>query len=99
MANRARDIESEIGRVELFRGLDSDLLTRIRSEAREKAVGHGGAFFREGEKAEAFFVLTAGRVKLTQLTSEGHQVVLRIVGAGDAFGGAGVFGDEVYPIG
>ena len=38
-------------------------------------------------------------MKLTQLTPEGHQVVLRIIGAGDAFGGAGAFGDETYPVG
>jgi CRP-like cAMP-binding protein len=43
-------------------------------------------------------VLASGRVKLTQLTPEGHQVVLRIIGAGDAFGGAGAFGDLIYPV-
>ena len=56
-------------------------------------------FSYEGDDAEAFFVLTSGRVKLTQLTPEGHQVVLRIIGAGNAFGGAGVFGDLTYPVG
>ena len=37
----------------------------------------------------------SGRLKLTQLTPEGHQVVLRIIGAGEAFGGAGAFGDQL----
>jgi len=43
-------------------------------------------------------VLTAGRVKLTQLTPDGHQVVLRLIGPGDAFGGVGAFGDPIYPV-
>jgi CRP-like cAMP-binding protein len=88
-----------LGNVALFRGLDACALARIKGEAHEQAVEAGGAFFREGEKADAFFVLARGRVKLTQLTPEGHQVVLRIIGAGDAFGGAGAFGDATYPIG
>ena len=48
--------------------------------------------------AERFFVLTSGRVKLTQLTPEGHQVVLGHIGPGDAFGGVGAFGDPIYPV-
>jgi CRP-like cAMP-binding protein len=89
----------DLGRVALFRGLDAGVLARVAREGRETAVGTGESFFREGEKAEAFFVLIRGRVKLTQLTPEGHQVTLRILGAGDAFGGAGAFGSQTYPIG
>ena len=93
----------EIGRqlhnVPLFQGLTADVLARIRDQAHSKGIGTGELFFNEGDDAEAFFVLTSGRVKLTQLTPEGHQVVLRIIGAGDAFGGAGTFGDLTYPVG
>ena len=88
----------QLGRVPLFQGLAADALARIRGQAHSKAIGPGELFFNEGDHAEAFFVLTSGRVKLTQLTPEGHQVVLRIIGAGDAFGGAGAFGDLTYPI-
>ncbi|MBZ5560564.1 MAG: Crp/Fnr family transcriptional regulator [Acidobacteriia bacterium] len=93
------DETRQLGQVPLFHGLAADVLARIRAQAHSKAIGAGVAFFSEGEDAEAFFVLISGRVKLTQLTPEGHQVVLRIVGAGEAFGGAGAFGDLTYPIG
>ena len=83
----------------LFQGLAADVLARIRDQAHSKAVGMGELFFNEGDDAQAFFVLTSGRVKLTQLAPEGHQVVLRIIGAGDAFGGAGAFGNLTYPVG
>ena len=84
--------------VPLFEGLSGDALARIVAEAHFKEAEPGGFFFREGDPADAFFVLSTGRVKLTQLTSEGHQVVLRVIVAGEAFGGVGAFGDPAYPI-
>jgi len=71
---------------------------RIVGLAHAKAVEAGELFFSEGDQAEAFFVLTTGRVKLTQLTPEGHQVVLQLIGPGDAFGGVGAFGEPTYPV-
>jgi CRP-like cAMP-binding protein len=93
------EIARQLDNVPLFHGLAADALARIRDQAHSKAIGTGEFFFNEGDDAEAFFVLTSGRVKLTQLTPEGHQVVLRIIGASDAFGGAGAFGDLTYPVG
>jgi CRP-like cAMP-binding protein len=93
-----RDLARRFDHVRLFQGLAADVLTRIRAQAHTKSLGAGELFFSEGDPAEAFFVLTSGRVKLTQLTPEGHQIVLRIIGPGDAFGGAGAFGDLTYPI-
>ena len=95
----AADAARQLGQVPLFQGLAADALARIRAQAHATAIGAGEWFFNEGDQADAFFVLTSGRAKLTQLTPEGHQVVLRIVGPGDAFGGAGAFGDSTYPIG
>ena len=93
------EIARQLNNVPLFQHLAADVLARVREQAHVKAVETGELFFNEGDDAEAFFVLTRGRVKLTQLTPEGHQVVLRIIGAGDAFGGAGAFGDLTYPVG
>jgi CRP-like cAMP-binding protein len=84
--------------VALFAKLDSAALHEVRAAARTKAVAAGSTFFREGEPALGFFVLDAGSVKLTQLTPEGHQVVLRLIGPGDAFGGVAAFGGAAYPV-
>jgi CRP-like cAMP-binding protein len=99
MANReAPATARQLAHVALFQGLAEDTLARIAGLAHAKSLEPGQSFFTEGEPAEAFFVLTSGRVKLTQLTPEGHQVVLRLIGPGDAFGGVGAFGDPTYPI-
>lgn len=84
--------------IPLFAALDAAALAEVRAAAQMKRVGAGATFFREGDPASSFFVLDSGSVKLTQLTPEGHQVVLRLVGPGDAFGGVAAFGGGTYPI-
>jgi CRP/FNR family transcriptional regulator, nitrogen oxide reductase regulator len=92
------DVTRRVAQVPLFRGVAPDVLARIVGLAQSRPVAASAFFFNEGEPAEEFFVLTAGRVKLTQLTPEGHQTVLHVLGPGDAFGGAGAFGDASYPV-
>jgi CRP/FNR family transcriptional regulator, nitrogen oxide reductase regulator len=92
------DPAGQLSKVALFQGVAPDVLARILSSAHSKRLEPGELFFAEGDDAGEFFVLTAGRVKLTQLTPEGHQVVLRVVGPGEAFGGVGAFGDPIYPV-
>lgn len=88
-----------LSRAPLFQGLSLEVLARIFRLAHTKQVEAGGFFFNEGDDAEHFFVLTSGRVKLTQITPEGQQVLIRLIGQGDAFGGVGAFGDPTYPVG
>lgn len=84
--------------IALFSALDASTLADIHAAARVRRAEPGTVFFREGDPAETFFVLDSGSVKLTQLTPEGHQVVLRMIGPGDAFGGVAAFGGATYPI-
>jgi CRP/FNR family transcriptional regulator, nitrogen oxide reductase regulator len=84
--------------IPLFTALDAAALDEVKAAAQMKRVGAGATFFREGDPASSFFVLDSGSVKLTQLTPEGHQVVMRLVGPGDAFGGVAAFGGGTYPI-
>ncbi|MGE3177712.1 MAG: Crp/Fnr family transcriptional regulator [Vicinamibacterales bacterium] len=100
MATRdeAAELTRRLAALPLFRGVPPDGLRRIQGLARPHKVRARQCFFNEGDAAKTFFVLTSGRVKLTQVTPEGHQVVLRIIGEGEAFGGAGAFGDLTYPV-
>lgn len=95
---RIADTSQRLAQVPLFRGMGKEALARAIGLARSRSVKAAAFFFREGDSADAFFVLTSGRVKVTQLTPEGHQVVLRLVGPGDPFGGVGAFGDPTYPV-
>ena len=92
------EIARRLLHVPLFEGLSLDTLAQIVSLSYPKEANAGEFFFNEGDQADEFLVLTAGRVKLTQLTPDGQQIVLRLIGPGDAFGGVGAFGDPTYPI-
>lgn len=90
---------ADLSSVQLFKGLAADELHAIVSTAHQVSRAAGEHFFEQGGPAEFFYVLTAGRVKMTQITPEGHQVVLRLVGPGSPFGGVSAFGEPTYPVG
>ena len=96
--HNATQLVCQLATVPLFKGLTPDILKPIIALGHSTSMQAGTFFFSEGDHAEQFFVLTSGRVKLTQLTPEGHQVVLGHIGPGDAFGGVGAFGDPSYPV-
>jgi CRP/FNR family transcriptional regulator, nitrogen oxide reductase regulator len=84
--------------VAMFASLDARALEDVKAAGHSRNVESGATFFREGDVASSFFVLMSGTVKLTQLTPEGHQVVLRLIGPGDAFGGVAALGGAAYPV-
>ncbi len=96
--HQTQPVTAWLSQAPLFRGLQNEALERVVSLAHPRQVEAGGFFFNEGHVAEHFFVLTSGRVKLTQVTPEGQQVVIRLIGQGGAFGGVGAFGDPTYPV-
>src|SRR4051812_31466107 len=87
-----------LGRVALFAGLAADARREIAAAASVRTAEAGATFFHEGDPPESFFVVQHGSVKLTQLTPEGHQVVLRLIGRGEAFGGVAIYGGGTYPV-
>lgn len=85
--------------VPLFRGLDDESLGVAAVDARVVKAAAGRSFFREGDPAKYFFVLRRGRVKFTQISAEGHEVILRVIGPGEPFGGvAAIEENSRYPV-
>lgn len=85
--------------VSLFQGLDDQGLAAAAVDAALVRAAAGRAFFREGEAARLFYVLVAGRVKFTQVSAKGHEVILRVIGPGEPFGGVAAFVEGgSYPV-
>lgn len=85
--------------VPLFHGLDQRALAEAGAHARLVRAAASRTFFREGEPARLFYVLRRGRVKFTQISAEGHEVILRIIAQGEPFGGVAAFADDaIYPV-
>src|SRR6478672_3093305 len=85
----AAALARQLAAVPLFENLTLETLTPIIALGHLIRMEAAAFFFNDGDEADTFYMLIAGRVKLTQVTPEGHQVVLGHVGPGDAFGGVG----------
>ena len=91
-------IVRRLQQVRLFRDLGSADLQAVGRAAQQREVDAGRFFFRQDSLADVVYVLHVGRVKLTESTPEGHQVVLRFIGPGEMFGPAAVFEGQRYPV-
>jgi CRP-like cAMP-binding protein len=87
-----------LANVPLFTGLAAPLLSDVLGHAHGRRVHAGGYYFHENDPATHFYVLTQGRLKITQLTPEGHQVIHMILSPGEPFGGVAALGEGTYPI-
>lgn len=81
----------------LFANLFPDDLRRLDEIATVRRFGRKKSVFREGDRAEGFFVLGSGKVKVFKLSEEGKEQVLHVLGPGQSFAEATVFESGTYP--
>jgi CRP-like cAMP-binding protein len=74
----------------LFKALAPSALEEIAAAARETRVGAKRPLFSEGTPARDLVLLTAGRMKITQLTASGDVVIQRIAAPGEVVSGPGL---------
>jgi len=71
---------------QLFAGLADEELDDVLRHARTRRLPKDMRVFSQGDPAATCHVLIDGRIKLTQSTPDGGQVVLRFIGPGDMYG-------------
>jgi CRP-like cAMP-binding protein len=81
----------------LFEKMSEEELDDILASATSRRYPVGEAVFEQGQTAEQFFVLLHGRLRVTQVTPEGQQVIVRMVNPGDLFGIAKALRRPDYP--
>ena len=84
-------------RSSLFAGLDPDALAVVLSASRLHRIKKGAYFFYQDQPARTLYMLIEGRVKFTQVTAEGQQVLLRAIGPGEIFGTVAALGEALHP--
>ncbi len=77
-ASEAKIIEA----APLFRDLTRQQIDDIVAAANLLKIKKNGILFHQSDPAHSTFVIINGRVKLTQLTADGAQTLLRVVGPG-----------------
>lgn len=83
--------------VAIFTDLPEAGLERAIGLARREKRDKGEILFHQGEPAEAFHLILAGRLRVGQITPEGQQVIIRYLGPRDIAGCVAVCGGVPYP--
>jgi CRP-like cAMP-binding protein len=81
----------------LFQNMGDGELDLLLGGASSRRIAAGLAVFEQGAPAAEFFVLLHGRLKVTQVTPDGQQIVVRVVNPGDLFGIANALQRRDYP--
>jgi CRP-like cAMP-binding protein len=84
--------------IDLFDQISIQDLDEIASTAKQRNYKKNTYLFHQGDPARRFCVLVKGKVKLTQLTEDGQQIILRYVSPGEAFAVIAVLSKIPYPV-
>lgn len=82
----------------LFRGIDSNGIHEIIKASHIRKLRAGEHYFLEDDPARTAYVLLKGKVKLTQLTPDGQQIILGYLGPGRVFGIIALLKKVTYPV-
>jgi CRP-like cAMP-binding protein len=75
-----------LARTELFRGVDSVTLAEARDTSFKTRLSGGEVLFNQGDPSSALYIVVVGRLRATQTTSDGQQVIIRYIGPGEFVG-------------
>lgn len=84
-------------KIYLFSGVSDADLEVLAQMAVSRAFPRQDTIFWEGREAQGFYLLISGYVKLVKSSPDGKEYILRLVGPGESFAEAAVFGEAPYP--
>ncbi len=91
-----RDIEI-LKRSELFAGVPTPVLAELQAASFRKRLAAGDVLFRQGDPVDTFYIVIVGRLRVTQTTPEGAQVIIRYLGPGQMAGYSVLTGGTQHP--
>lgn len=80
-----------------FSGLPDADMAAFQDDSVIKDYPKGKHLFRQGDKADRFFVILQGWVKIYRGTAEGEEAIVALFTRGDVFGEAAIFDKTDYP--
>jgi len=81
----------------LFSGLSPAELKKLAAILRIKNLRKGELLFLEGDPADGFYLLCAGRVKIHKISVDGREQILHQIVPGQIFAEAAIFHGDHYP--
>src|SRR3982751_4486775 len=78
--------ENLLRRSSLFQFLPDEHFEQIRPLLQEESYEFGDVLVRQGEAADAFYILFSGRARVVKNDQNGNEIVLATLKPGDSFG-------------
>jgi CRP-like cAMP-binding protein len=83
----------------LFAALTDDQLRQVLETSTSLSLQEGQCMFESGEKAERFFLVVQGQIKLFRLSADGNEKIIDIIQPGNTFAEALMFMQHpAYPV-
>ncbi len=80
--------ENLLRRSSLFQFLPEEHFEKLRPLLQEESYEFGDLLVRQGEPADAFYILLSGRARVVKTDQSGNEIVLATLKPGDSFGEA-----------
>lgn len=93
-----KELKPILDRCQFLDGLAPDEKLAVIENGRSTHKPAGEYLFHQGEPSETMYILLAGRIKLTQLTNNGQQVIVNYFGPGAALGIVVGLSKTPYPL-
>ena len=81
----------------LFRRLSEHDRRSLAEVSQLRTYPKGETIFSEGDPSDFLYTLVEGRVKVVKMLAAGKEVILEILGPGDALGAVAVYESRPYP--
>lgn len=81
----------------MFREVGRDVLTRLFGDRHPMSFAPRQHIFSQGDKADGFFLILDGWVKIYRITPAGEEAVVGLFARGESFAEAAVLQGSVYP--
>ena len=81
----------------LTRHLSASQQRDVLGAGHDKTLGKGEVLFHEQDPADAMYAVITGQMKLVRYSPGGKEMLLHLVGPGETFAEAALFGSRTYP--
>jgi CRP/FNR family cyclic AMP-dependent transcriptional regulator len=88
------DAVALLARSELFSAFDGPVVAEIARSARPLELQRNEVAFREGDDADALYVVRSGRMAIAKRSADGRESVVALMEEGDLFGEMSLFDGE-----
>jgi CRP-like cAMP-binding protein len=82
----------------MFSELQPSQIDQLASGTRSLEIARGGTLFNRGDKANGFYLLLEGQIKLGIISPQGDEKVIGLIQPGESFGEAVLFLERSFPI-